>query len=136
MDVTPRSVIVKVTGDTSGTEFAGTFKVKPLLSHGEQMEVDRIRREILGPRPSDATPRAFSQATLFAECQMRIVPGEGGSPSWWRDNNGGMNLFDDNVVKTVYAQVEKVENDFRKELADAAEAAKKEIAAVNVMAKA
>ena len=130
MDTTPRSIVVKVTGETTGEEFSGTFKVKPILTHAEQMEVDRLRRDILGPRPSEATPRAFSQATLFAEIQMRVLSGEGNSPSWWRDNANGMNLYDDNVVKTVYSQVTKVEDDFRKQLAEQAEAAKKDIAAV------
>lgn len=130
MDLTPRGVVVRVKGDTTGEEYAGNFKVKPLLSHGEQVGIDALMRDMLGARVSDASRRAYNQANLLAECQMRIIE----APSWWKDSQNGAGLFDDNVLAAVYAAVVKVEEDYKKELKAAAEAAKADIAKVETAA--
>lgn len=128
MDTTPRKVVVKVTGETTGEEFAGTFTVKVILTHGEQIAVDALRRDMLGARPTDATRRAYNQADLLSECQVRILE----SPSWWSGNGNGMGLFDDNVLREVYNKVVAVEETFKKEIQDRVKAAKEDIAKTEV----
>lgn len=123
LDLSPRNIQVKVTGEVTGEEFAGTFSVKPILTHGEQLAQDSLMRDFLGPRPAEATPRAYNQATVFAALRIRVTK----SPSWWSDNDMGLKLLDDSVVKSVYEAVMAVEDTFKKEIKDAAEAAKKEL---------
>jgi hypothetical protein len=129
IDLSPRSFIVRIVGEISGEEYAGTFKAKPLLSHAEQIQVDALIRDFLGPRPAEATNRAKNQAALLAETAVRLIEP---TPSWWKDSRGGADLIDDSLLREVYNGALKVESDFKAEIQERAKAAKEEISKLDV----
>lgn len=111
---------IKVVGDTTFQEYGGQFRARQLLNHDQQLERDRIRRELLGDKPEQATDRAKNQATIFAELAVRLTE----APAFWTASRNGLDLYDDNVVGAVYAEAMAVEMKFREELQKKAEEAK------------
>jgi len=115
---------IHVQGDRTFEIWDGTFTVKTMLSHADQMRQDSLRREFLGPNAQFATDRAITQADTFADLAVRITK----APAWWSDNRGGLDLKDDNVVTKLHEQALKAEKDkteeLRKKGAAAAEALK------------
>ncbi len=119
-----KSFTIKVKGEVSEEEYAGVFKCRPALSHSLQLDKDRIRREYLGERPAEASPRAQNAAEIFSTLAVHIIS----APAWWMESRGGIDLLDDQVVANVYGEVTKKIAEFHKELKDRAEAAKKDLA--------
>jgi hypothetical protein len=120
------SFSVKITGEISGEEFAGVFKVRPTLPFALQMEKDRLRREFLGQHaPGMAPDRIVNMANIFADLAVRITD----APRWWTESNGGMALEDDKVLKAVSDGSSEVQRKFYKELEDKAAKAKSELEA-------
>jgi len=124
--LSPATFTVNITGETTFQSYPGTFKVKKLLHHGDQVEVDRMRRQLLGALPEGPSPRAVNQTGIFAELLTRIVE----APKWWTENGNGMALYDDNVLKKVYEETMKAEQTFREEIKKLAEADKKDLEAL------
>jgi hypothetical protein len=103
------SFSVKITGEISGEEFAGVFKVRPTLPFALQMEKDRLRREFLGQHaPGMAPDRIVNMANIFADLAVRITD----APRWWTESNGGMALEDDKVLKAVSDGSSEVQRKF------------------------
>lgn len=122
------SFSINVVGDTTQEQWVGLFKVKTRLSHRDHLNRDRIRREMLGPNPQGVSPRADSIAEIFSQLSVRIVD----APSWWKDQGGGMDLADDNVVAKVYDEAMKAEADLAKSLKEKADLAKKALETSNL----
>jgi hypothetical protein len=101
------SFTISSTGDVSGDTYKGVFKVKTRLSHRDQLNRDRIRRDLLGSNPEGVGARAASIAEIFSQLAVRIVD----APSWWTNTDNGMDLSDDNVVAEVYEASIKAEAD-------------------------
>lgn len=129
MALDPTEFSVRVTGETSGEEFVGKFKARKVLNHAQQLEVDRIRRDLLGSssNPDAASPRAANAAMIFAELAVRLVD----APNWWKESGNGTDLYDDNVVASVYQEAMKAQNDHLKAVKARAEAAKKDLEKLN-----
>jgi len=120
MDVEPVTFTVNVVGDTTGQEYVGMFKVKPILRTDEQIARDAVMRDILGPNPQDASPRAKSQAFILAEIRIRVIE----APAFWSGARDGAALYDENVMGKVYDQIQDVEKTWRAEVKKKADAAK------------
>jgi hypothetical protein len=103
------SVSINATGELTGESFIGKFTFRTRLSHKDRLQIDTIRRQLLGAQPEGAqpSPRAESSAQIFANLQVRVVD----APSWWVNSNGGMDLSDDDVVSSVFDSAIKVEQD-------------------------
>jgi hypothetical protein len=114
---------IKVTGSLTGEEWAGEFEFWTILTHRQQMDRDRLRRDFLGARELEAPNRTQSQAEAIADLQVRIFK----APKWWMLSNGGQDLVDDEVLTAVYDMVIKAENDFLLERAKKVAAAKGEL---------
>jgi hypothetical protein len=120
--------IINEVGETTFESYPGAFKVRQLLNHAQQLERDRLRRDLLGGSAQTmATPRAADQAAIFAELMIRIVE----APKWWTESGNGVGLFDDNVVKKVYDLSIKAEDDFKDEIRKRAAEAKKDLEKVS-----
>lgn len=119
---------VSVIGDTTGEKWYGMFKVKPRLSHRDQLQRDKVRRELLGADGSNASVRAKDQAEIFSQLAVRVVE----APSWWKDNGNGLDLVDDNVIADVYSAAVKAEVDALEETKKAGEQAVQELATVKL----
>lgn len=114
---------VKCVGEITGEQWFGTFKVRPVLPHGLQLEQDRLRREFLGVHPDAASPRALNQAQIFSNLQVSIIE----APPWWEKSGNGLALVDDEVVKAVSEGVNKIQNDFYASLKKKQDAAKADL---------
>lgn len=116
---------VNVTGDTTGENYRGLFRVRSRLSHRDHLNRDRIRREMLGPAPEAASDRARSIAEIFSQLSVRVIE----APSWWTNSEGGMGLADDNVVAEIYQEALKAETDEIAKVTKKGEEAKKDLVA-------
>lgn len=119
----PVTFTVSVDGEVTKEKYRGEFKTKPRLSHRDQMQRDRIRRELLGGDPKFADQRALYQAEIFSQLSVRIIK----APSWWIESNGGLDLEDDAVIAEVYQKTMKVEADAIAEMQKGAEDAKADL---------
>lgn len=123
----PNSVtfVVNETGEVSGESFHGTFTMKLRLSHMDQFKRDEIRRRLLGADSEHASPRAANAAMVFSEIMIHLTD----SPTWWKGNNDGLDLEDDNVVAAVFngimAEKKKYTEAMTKKAEEAKEALKK-----------
>ncbi len=98
---------VNETGEFTGNQYPGTFKIKLRLSHRDRLRLDQMRRELLGPSPDGQPPliEAANTAEIFSYLWTRIIS----APSWWVNAGNGIDLEDNKVVSVVYAKtVEKV----------------------------
>lgn len=124
MNIKEESFTIKVTGEVTEEEFAGTFKCRPILPHALQLERDRLKRQYLGDEsPASASARAKNQAEIFSELHTSLTD----APKWWTEFSNGMTLYDDNVVAKVYDEVNRIQNKFLKDLKARRDAAKKEL---------
>jgi hypothetical protein len=114
---------VDVVGEVSGEQYKGVFKALPVLTHNQQLERDRIRREFLGQMSDAASARAMNQAALLAEIAIRLTE----FPTWWADSKGGMELYDDAPVAEIYAGCMKAEQEFKAAVVAKGEAARGEL---------
>lgn len=97
--MTETSFQMKVKGDFTGEEWAGTFKMKLRLSYRETLRQDQLRRELLGPDPANnASEDARGIAQVFSFLAVYITEG----PRWWGETNGGLDMEDNNVAPAVY----------------------------------
>lgn len=116
---------ISVTGEATGEKWTGAFKCKTRLSHRDQLRLDQVRRDLLGPNPDGASPRAQNQAEVFSFIVAHLID----APNWWRSNDNGLDLEDDNVVAEVYAQITKAKAEATEKLKKAAGEAEREIKA-------
>jgi hypothetical protein len=115
-------------GDTSAERFQGKFSLKLPITHREQLRRDELRRAYLGQfTQSAASPRASNQAELFAEINVRITDVAKGCPSWWKDNEMGLELMDDNIILAINNELSKGLMERDKLVKEAIEATRKEI---------
>lgn len=114
---------VDVAGEVTGSKWYGQFKVKIHLSHREQLQRDKIRRELLGADPEGADVKSRNQAEIFSSLAVRVVE----SPPWWAASGNGLDLLDDNVVIEVYEKTMKAELDVLTAMKEKAAQAKKDL---------
>lgn len=102
---------LNILGDRTNQTYMGTFKVKCLLSPLEEIEADKVYRELLGPNSHLAQEHVRQQAFALAQLDQRIIE----APPFW-DNQilGGGHIKDRNMVlevleKAIEAQEKYVE---------------------------
>lgn len=106
----------KCKGEVSGQWFEGDFTVCCCLTNAEQSEVAiRTDRYSAG---SKTLPEQFKlNNRVFAELDMRIKK----SPTWWKESNGGWDLYDTNIVHEVFAKTMEASKDWAERLKAKAE---------------
>lgn len=124
IDVQPETFSVHVIGEATGYEYAGNFKVKPILSQAEQLGRDELARTMLGAKATEASPRANSQAYILAEIQIRTVE----APAFWKEAKSGLALLDENVMSHVYDKIQAVELAWREAVKKKADEKRAELA--------
>ncbi len=123
-DVSPVSFMVDVIGDVTGHKWEGNFQAKPVLTHSEQLLRDQIMRDLLGVNPKDASPRAVSQSGIIAEIRVRCTV----TPSWWKDANNGLSLYDENILAVIFDKCLEIDQKWKDDIRIRAEKAKKDLA--------
>ena len=100
----------------------GKFKVNVKLSLREILEMDAMRRSLLGPQGGEVGGMAALVAGTIARIQTHAVE----TPSWWKDSDNGLGFDDVNIILAVGAELNKVEKshleDIQKAAAKAGEA--------------
>jgi hypothetical protein len=100
----------------------GKFKVNVKLSLREILEMDALKRSLLGPQGGEVGGMAQLVAGTIARIQTHAVE----TPSWFKDANCGLDFDDVNVVLAIGAELNKVEKshleDIQKAASKAAEA--------------
>lgn len=122
---------INIAGDVETDRYIGDFRTKVRLSHRDHLERDRIRRELLGADPVNASPRAASIAEIVSQLAVRITK----APPWWVDSDNGLSLSEDSVLAAVYDAAIKVERDAFEEIKKKAEQAKKELKEISDVVK-
>ena len=89
---------INVLGDRTNQSYMGTFRVKCLLSPLEEIEADKIYRELLGPNSHLAQEHVRQQAFALAQLDQRLIE----FPAFWENAVlGGGHIKDRNVVMEV-----------------------------------
>jgi hypothetical protein len=114
---------VDIKGKTTGQSYVGVFKIKTRLSMRDRLRQDEVRRTILGVNAESATMEAQGIANAVSYLNVRITK----APSWWTDNQGGLELEDMDVLAEVYQKAFQIEEESYKVLSDDAEKARQEL---------
>lgn len=108
---------------SDGEVLRGKFKVKLRLSHKDRLQMDEIRRNLLGIKSSEASPEANGLASALAKIQVHLID----APSWWKDGGNGLEFEDDEVVLEVLEGLTKVEGEYLAEIKKSAGEAREEL---------
>ncbi len=115
--------LVNEKGDTTGQEFTGNFEAKERLSMRDHLQKDSIRRSLLGDKPEAASPQAQVYAEALSHCSVSVTE----APLFWKEAQGGLDLYDDNIVFKVYEEVVKGQNAAAERITKKGEEAKQEL---------
>jgi len=101
----PRWVEVKSTGEQTGQEFFGKFKLKPFLKHKERADAVRLAEAYsLGINRTD-DQRLF--LTTLAFLKFHVVETDA---DWWNEGSG-LDLLDEDPVFEVARQLNKIQEE-------------------------
>jgi len=119
----PQTFTVNVTGETTGEQYPGKFKVKPMLTHRDSLRRDQYRRDLIGTQGGDAGPRAANIAEIFSKIWSHLLD----APKWWTEAGNGLDLVDEAPAVAVYEAVVKAEKDAYGQLQKEADGAREEL---------
>lgn len=122
MDATTQFSISE-TGEYSGKNYSGTFKVKTLLTRSDMFVSDQRRRDILGPNGEQALDVLKAEAFMLGQLYVRVLD----APKFWKDSNFGLDLEDVNVITAVYTKCMEAESERLNSLKKEAEGAKQSL---------
>ena len=90
---------VNIKGDYTQEQWSGSFTIKTRLSYRDTLRQDQVRRELLGPDPSNnASEDAKGIAQVFSFLSVYVTH----APRWWTENENGLSLEDNNLAPEVY----------------------------------
>lgn len=112
-----------VVGDETGDTFHDKFRAKEKLSWADQLAIDRMRRELLGPLGGEADLNVQQRAQVIAELTFRLTE----FPEWWKNAHNGLDLVDDNVVLKVYEEAQRIRKEYLDRMKAKGEEAKKKL---------
>ena len=92
---------INICGDNTRNTYMGNFKVKCLTSPYEQLQSDKLYRELLGDNPYYASDVSKNYAFTLSQLKYRIIE----SPPFWANpdqpNIPGGHIKDSNVLSEV-----------------------------------
>lgn len=108
---------LNVVGEETGEKYKGTFKYKrPNIGLRRQI---RIYEDELNNGSETLDPNIKGLNLIISHLHFTLIE----FPKWW---NGGVDLYDENVVIEIYKEVLAFEDSFRKKIEEAAKADEKE----------
>lgn len=116
-------IFVDLVGESTGESYQGDFVCKLRLSSRDRFQKDSVRRSLLGDRPEAASGDALVRAEMFSHLSVSLTE----TPPWWREAGNGLDLYDDNVLLTIYERVTNEQENVSKAAIEKAEAAKAEL---------
>lgn len=103
-------------GELTGQRYAGSFRIKVLLTHSERLAVDRTYAMLL-PDDKSASQESKLKAGGIAELDQRIVE----APKWWLDARNGRDLVDAQPIWDLLIAVEQKTEEWKQDLGKKAE---------------
>lgn len=89
---------VNILGNITKQSYIGTFKVKCLLSPLEDIEADKLYRDLLGNNFHLADKAVKDKALALAQLKVRVLEAP---PFWENEYIGGGHISDSNVILDV-----------------------------------
>jgi len=89
---------INVLGKVTKESYIGKFKVKCILSPLEEIEADKVYRDLLGNNYHLSNENIKQKAFALAQLKVRIIESP---PFWENDYIGGGHISDSNVVLEV-----------------------------------
>lgn len=111
---------VSIIGETTSKQFFGKFRCKEKLSLRDQLNIDKIRRELIGPNPLGADGDTAAIAAMVAELSVRLTE----APTFWTETKNGLDLEDLNVLLEVFQKAMEVQKAYMDEVKKDGEEAK------------
>jgi hypothetical protein len=115
---------IHVVGEETQETFTGKFRAKAKLSWSDQIQIDRMRRELLGAQGGEADIVVQNMVTYISELSVRLTE----TPEWWKAARGGLDVVDNDVVLEVYKGAVEVRTKWLEAQKVKGEAAKKALA--------
>jgi hypothetical protein len=112
-----------VTVPLDGVDQRGKFTFKTRLSMSEVLQMDALRRQLLGPIGGEAGGEAAFIAVAVSKIRTYAVS----TPSWWDDNGAGMEFEDVDVLVSVFTELNKALDEHRAGIKAAAGKAAEEL---------
>jgi len=117
-----KSFDIDLVGDTTGLKYSGQFTVICILDmagrHALELEKTRLMADYANPSRG-----LFGIATSLATIRTKTVS----TPAWWKNNEDGAAIKDENLVFAVYDKCNEMEKQWREELKKSSEEAEKEV---------
>lgn len=123
INLSPASFVIDLKGDATGEAYQGNFSVKRFLSQRDRIQKDGVRRNLLGLDADQASVDAAIRAEMLSHLSVSISD----SPTWWKESNAGLDLYDDNVVVELYKKTAEAQQAEMKEVSKKGEEAHKEL---------
>lgn len=100
------TVNIHIIGDRTGNVYTGEVTIRKFLSHRQMLQKDQLLREYLKGDNVQISGQV-ARADQLSTCQTGIEK----APDWWKESNGGLDLYDDNVLVELFEQVFKVQKE-------------------------
>jgi hypothetical protein len=110
-------------GQTTKERYSGRFVIKTLLSARDQLNADAFRRKQLGEDPDNADRVLKAWAGMVAQIYVRVIE----APKWYYSTDYGLELKDYEIVNKLFEKTVEIDAETRKEIAEEAEGARKEL---------
>lgn len=81
-------------GERTKTRWAGTFKIRKVLTNADHFALERVYAQLLPSRERDIKDELKLRAAAVAELSVRIMEG----PEWWNGTKGGQLMVDSNPL--------------------------------------
>lgn len=92
--------MVEVEGDVTKKRFVGEFTCK-IPNKKTQCFIDKHRAFLNGPMQDSLSPDTLRFHHMVSYLRYTITD----SPKWWKENDLGYEMYDENVIKEVYEKV-------------------------------
>lgn len=104
---------IDVVGEVTKKRFLGEFTAK-IPRRKEQCQIDKHRAFLNGPQPEQLSPETLRFHHMIS--YLRYTIDDKNAPKWWKENDLGYDLYDENVVKALYDKVLDFEVEWLKEV--------------------
>lgn len=116
-----RKFTVNITGENTGTQYAGDFTVKCSLSIMEKQSLELEKTRLLADY-ANPTSGLMGIAVALSTLRTKIIK----SPDWWKDSVAGAQLQDENILGLLMDETARMEREWREEIKKRAEEARKD----------
>jgi hypothetical protein len=105
----------------SGEKYVGTVRIRNRLSQSQRLQLDSIRRELLGPNPLGATNDVLMSSLVIATVRTHVLEG----PQWYEKSNNGLDLLDEEPLMFIFNKINEIrDGDNKAKQAEGEQAAK------------